>query len=412
MTAESSPQHSDIQRPILLVRVHNYNRVSFGAILGACPAPLLERFEILLWESSEPAPQALFQRPTLMLYSYMWTWLSQVRQEVEEVRALARGSAYRVTLLAGGSQASTVPEEALGIGFDAVIAGEGEHLFPAFLETWLDGRSPVGVVRAPTAEVDLNRFMGFHPIMNYLPPIEISRGCRFGCAYCVVPRLHRGTLRHRSVDQIAAIVREYFKIKPGRKRIKFLSPNSFAYGSDGYTPNVSALRDLLERLKAEGVAELNFGTFPAEVRPDFVTREVLEVVKAYVSNKTIVMGIQTGNDRHLAAMGRGHTRAQAVEAIRLLREFGFLPHVDFIIGLPGQTFDDQEELLTFMEEMVHSYSIRVHMHTFMPLPGTPWADKSAEAISRPAWERLKALSRAGVLDGWWENQIGYSRRKP
>ena len=65
-----------------------------------------------------------------------------------------------------------------------------------------------------------------------------------------------------------------------------------------------------------------------------------------------------------------------------------------------------------MEEMVHSYSIRVHMHTFMPLPGTPWSDKVAEPISRTAWERLKALSRAGVLDGWWENQIGYSRRKP
>jgi radical SAM superfamily enzyme YgiQ (UPF0313 family) len=227
--------------------------------------------------------------------------------------------------------------------------------------------------------------------------------------FCGVPRLHAGTLRHRSLTSIEAIVKEYFRIKPTRKRIKFLASNAFAYGSDGRQPNLAALKDLLEMLKRIGVPEIHLGSFPSEVRPDFVTPEVMQLVAPYLSNKTIVMGVQTGSDNMLKKMNRGHGREHSVRAIALLREFGFQPHIDFIVGNPDETEDDQFELIDFMDEMLEKYQVRIHMHTFVPLPATPWENKLQSPIHEKVKQRLRELERAGVLDGWWENHIGYFR---
>ncbi|MFZ2958920.1 MAG: TIGR04013 family B12-binding domain/radical SAM domain-containing protein [Candidatus Ozemobacteraceae bacterium] len=409
MNAESS---SPI-RPVLLVRLHNYNRVSFGALLGACSNELLAQFDVKIWESTAPLPHGLFLSPALFLYSFMFTHAQHVQDELRHLRYRAsQSSAAPSFFLAGGSQATSAPASVLAMGFDSVIAGEAENAFPAFLQAWLDGRPSRGITSIEPGQVNLDDFPGFHPLIEYLPPIEISRGCTFGCAYCAVPRLQRGTLRHRSIESIASIIRAYLHIKPHRIRIKFLCPNSFAYGSpDGRKPNLGALHALLSRLKEEGVPEISFGSFPSEVRPDFVTPEVLDVVVPFLSNRVIVMGVQSGDDKRLAAMCRGHTRDQAVTAIRLLRERGFTPHVDFIIGLPGENEFDQNALLDFMEEMIKTYAIRVHMHTFMPLPATPWADRPCEPICIPARDRLRALAARGILDGWWENQIAYGRKK-
>jgi len=407
MSADSLP----INRPLLVLRVHNYNLVSFGALLGACPEELLSRFEIVLWESNNPAPE-IYSRRSLLLYSFMMPAFEFVEAEI---RKLQNDGGYRrdmVTFIAGGAQATAASEQVLRIGFDALVAGEGETIFPKILQSWLNGEIPKGVIVQGNDWVNLNNFPGFHRITGYLPPIEISRGCTYGCCYCVVPFLYKCTLRHRSVEKIVEIALMYKQMNPKRRRVKFLASNSFAYGSsDGKTPNIKALKHLLTGLKEAGIPKISLGSFPSEVRPDFVTPEVMETVAPFLSNKSIVMGVQTVGKKMLAALNRGHDIEQAKSAIKLLRAYGFKPHVDFIIGLPGEKFDEQETLLTFMEEMVNLYAIKIHMHTFMPLPGAAWQNCFAAPISKNARTRLRALDNAGVLDGWWENQIAYSRRK-
>ncbi len=429
--------HANI--PKVIVRLHNYNQVSFGAILGACPKELLDSVKVVLWKSTAPFPVETFSGKVLLLYSYMMPHEESVKDELQTVFSAIDGTRVPKTLaggypregvppkhspwgypkegvslvtLAGGSQVSSEPEKALELGFSSVIAGDAEKAFPEFLKKWLAGESLPKITRVRPGLIDLDKFPGFHPVIGYLPPIEITRGCRFGCAYCAVPSLQKGTLRHRSVEAIASIVESYWKIKPDRKRIKFLSPNAFAYGSlDGKSPNLAAIKNLLQTLKDMGVPGIKFGAFPAEVRPDFVTRELLELITPYIFNRTIVMGIQSISDEFLRKMARGHTFEDAVRAIKLLREFGYTPHVDFIIGLPGENEKNQEDLLTFMENLVHEYSIRIHMHTFMPLPGTPWKHLVASNISSKIKKRLRKLSQNGHLDGWWENQIAYSRKR-
>ena len=87
----------------------------------------------------------------------------------------------------------------------------------------------------------------------------------------------------------------------------------------------------------------------------------MELVTPYLKNPTIVMGVQTGSDQMLKKMNRGHTRAQAINAISLLREYGFMPHVDFIVGNPDETFEEQFALVDFMEEMIDKYKIKVEL---------------------------------------------------
>ncbi|HNW33667.1 MAG TPA: TIGR04013 family B12-binding domain/radical SAM domain-containing protein [Candidatus Ozemobacteraceae bacterium] len=404
MTAEY-PSHT------LLLRTHNYNRVSFGALLGACPEETLKRIRPVLWESDAPPPPELLTGRVLLLYSFMMPHKEAVEPEVRNIRALVTENNRSIDIWAGGAEATLNTSAVETMGFDLILAGEGEETFPLLLKQWLDGGRPTGLHSSPPGRVDLDRFPGFHPLARYLPPIELSRGCIYNCAFCAVPALHRGTLRHRSVATVLEIASAYLQHATARKRIKFLASNAFAYGStDGHKPNPDALYALLSGLKRIGVPEIHLGSFPSEVRPDFVTRDILELVRPFLSNNTIVMGIQSPSDDRLRSIGRGHTIGQAVRAIELLREFHFRAHVDFIIGMPGETPAEQDELLTFMERIVHDYGVRIHMHTFMALAGARWADKVAEPITLPARDRLRALTRAGVLDGWWENQIAYSRR--
>lgn len=394
-----------MNKPYLIIRIHNYNKVSLGAILGACPVKLLGNFNLVPWVSDEPIPLEALNSRALLVYSIMLPHLQQVEKEL----SLVRQAGPKAEIIVGGSQATAAPQSIVELGFDYVVSGEGEAFFPGFLSDWLANSAKKGLHTTARGKIDLNLYPGFSELVGYLPPLEISRGCKFGCMFCGVPRLHAGTLRHRNLACIEAIVKEYFRIKPTRKRIKFLASNAFAYGSDGRKPDLAALKELLDMLKNIGVPEIHLGSFPSEVRPDFVTPEVMKLVAPYLANKTIVMGVQTGSDAMLKKMNRGHSRDDSIRAIALLREFGFQPHLDFIIGNPDESEDDQLELIDFMDEMLEKYQIRIHMHTFVPLPSTPWANKLQSPISEVAKQRLHKLERAGVLDGWWENHIGYFR---
>ena len=85
----------------------------------------------------------------------------------------------------------------------------------------------------------------YPPFARILSPIEISRGCPWGCTYCQTPRLFGSCMRHRSIPIIAKYARRH-------KDIRFTSPNSLAYGSDGRRPRLEKVEALL---KASGGAE-------------------------------------------------------------------------------------------------------------------------------------------------------------
>jgi radical SAM superfamily enzyme YgiQ (UPF0313 family) len=164
----------------------------------------------------------------IMIYSLATPQATDVYREVANSRT-------RSIFIAGGPHPSARAAEALE-HFDFVVIGEGEETLPELILA-LRGcgdvdevrgiafRNPDGIRKTdPRPHVDLDAYPPF--IENLRAPIEISRGCPYNCKYCQTPRLFGTKMRHRSAATIV-FYSNYLS------DIRFISPNAFAYGSDG-----------------------------------------------------------------------------------------------------------------------------------------------------------------------------------
>jgi len=305
------------------------------------------------------------------------------------------------TTIVGGPHATACPAEVAEYA-DYVVTGEGEYTLPRLLALLEEGREgPVpGVVTAVGGlpadhAVRLDAFPPFSVIKGY---IEISRGCPFGCAFCQTPRIFGPCMRHRSIDAIAEYARRY-------RDVRLVSPNALAYGSDGRHPRPEKVERLLSSLGGN----IYFGTFPNEVRPEFVDDRALGLITRYCSNTRVAFGIQSGSDRVLAAIGRGHTVGDGIAAVELCRDHGLTPVADLIMGFPFETPEDEEATLGLIRTVVRLGQVR--LHAFIPLPGTPLAGTVPRPASPAAGRFLGKLALAGKLTGTWvDPERRFSRR--
>jgi radical SAM superfamily enzyme YgiQ (UPF0313 family) len=178
-----------------------------------------------------------------------------------------------------------------------------------------------------------------------------------------------------------------------------------SYGTQGPEPDLAAVEALLAGVRAEigSSRRLWFGTFPSEVRPEHVTHASMALLRRYVDNRTLIIGGQSGSDAMLQHSRRGHDAATVEAAVAIALEHGFVPHVDFLFGLPGEQVADVEQTLVFMERLVDR-GARVHGHTFLPLPGTPFR-RAAPGVLAPVMRRqLQVLASRGAAYGQWEQQ--------
>jgi B12-binding domain/radical SAM domain protein len=307
------------------------------------------------------------------------------------------------TTIVGGPHATACPGEVARYA-DYVVVGEGEYTLPrllARLEAGEEGPVPGVVTRDGAIPVDhsvlLDAFPPFSVVKGY---IEISRGCPFGCAFCQTPRIFGFSMRHRSIDAIASSARRY-------RDVRLVSPNALAYGSDGRQPRLGKVAGLLSALEGK----VYFGTFPNEVRPEFVSGEALELIGRFCANTRVAFGIQSGSDRILERIGRGHTVGDGIRAVELCRDQGLTPVVDLIMGFPFESDMDEAATLDLIRWVVRSGG-RVRLHSFLPLPGTPLAGMRPNPLS-PRTERLLGkLALAGKLTGSWMNPARRFSRPP
>jgi len=352
-------------------------------------------------------------------FSLLTTMLTD-DQYLSEIIRLNKLVKDKCITIVGGPHASGDPIGSIvSLGFEYVFIGEAEYSLPRFLEAIREGEDILSVpgifLRKDDEEffftgkgkpIDINEFHPF-PYWRYLfNPIEISRGCPYGCRYCQVTYLHGNYMRHRSIERIA----DYAEImaKQGLRDIRFISPNALAYGSNSLgTVNYTAIEELLEtittRLKPKYGIRVFYGSFPSEVRPEYIDDEVARLLLKYVANREIIIGAQTGSNRLLNFIGRKHDAEVVLNAVEILHRHGFRASVDFIIGLPSETRSDLEETLNVIKKLAQM-NARIHLHTFIPLPGTPFAHAKPGRI--PAWFKKEVFKiiGAGKAYGEWLRQ--------
>jgi len=284
---------------------------------------------------------------------------------------------------------------------DYVVVGEGEYTLPrllAELEAGRDGHIP-GIAaknwyEPAQSSVRLDAYPPFSEVQGY---VEISRGCPFACGYCQTPQIFGHCMRHRSIDEITRYANQY-----GQAR--FVTPNAFAYGSDGIHPRFDKIRSLLSNLDYE----IFFGTFPSEVRPEFVCEESLAIITDYCTNTKLHFGAQSGSNTVLSRLHRGHTIADAIRAAELCHDAGITPIVDFIVGFPDETNDEQQETVAAIQEVARIG--KIHVHRFIPLPGTPLAGTRARSLLSETEKVCGDLALGGKLTGSWnEPEIRFFR---
>lgn len=347
-----------------------------------------------------------------------WSFYSpdaaRMRGELQAVKALVDDP--HVVHVAGGVHATAEPAATLHAGFDLVATGEGELPIRDLvhdLRVGGDGRSVAGMVSLDAAgelrrngrasRIALDDFPPFGPAHDRFGPIEITRGCIYACRFCQTPYFAGAAFRHRSIASVRHWVRHL--VGRGFRDFRFLSPTSLSYGTQTAEPDLAAVEALLAGVRDEIGPErrLWFGTFPSEVRPEHVTPASLALLRRFVTNRALIVGGQSGSDRVLAASERGHDSACIERAVALCGEHGFVPHVDFLLGLPGEEPADVEATLQLMDALV-ARGARVHAHTFLPLPGTPFRRAAPGAITEVVRRRLRAMASKGSLYGQWEQQ--------
>lgn len=335
---------------------------------------------------------------------------------------LRTGPDEAALLVAGGPHPSGDPAGTLRLGVDVAVVGEGEITFPALLDCFFQRQSYAQVkglwycdadgqpcFTGRQAFVDLSAFPPFAVKHKRFCPMEISRGCPHGCQYCQTTFYMGGHMRHRSLDSIAYYAELPRKL--GMRILRFITPSAFAYGSaDGRCVNLEALDQLL-RLASEmyGRANVFLGSFPSELRPEHVSPDTLELVTRYCANTNVVIGAQSGSDRMLQVLRRGHSVDDIVRAIDLTLKAGLRPNVDFIFGLPGETAQDRQATLNLIRYLT-GLGARVHSHAFMPLVGTPLADCPPGILDDEIRSLMVNLRGKNLAHGRWEQHEQQARQ--
>jgi tRNA-2-methylthio-N6-dimethylallyladenosine synthase len=213
-------------------------------------------------------------------------------------------------------------------------------------------------------------------------------GCSKYCTYCVVP-FTRGEEISRPFDDVIAEVAGL--AAQGVREVNLLGQNVNAYRGEMHDGVSADLALLIEYVAAiDGIERIRFTTsHPVEFSDSLI--EVYARVPQLVS--FLHLPVQSGSDRILAMMKRGHMAIEYKAKIRRLRQIR--PDItissDFIVGFPGETEQDFQETLRLIEEVGfdHSYSF-----IYSRRPGTPAADLPDDvplAVKQARLERLQQL---------------------
>ncbi len=380
------------------IRLQAFNCLTMPALLNQLESTDLdERLEIEIVQNIVQLQRFISdKRPGLLLYSFMTPNLPSVYKEIGWICKKKNES---LKLVAGGPHCNGDPLACLKLGFDYAITGAAEMGLVRFMEDFLQGSLPdaPAIIHFPDLD-DLDKSLPLSKFLPTSPPLEITRGCHWNCKFCQTAC--QKTI-HRSLDSVESYL-DALKEKGHHRRINFICPSASEYGAPKPSrTKLKAIETLLHFFKEEGTSHLEFGIFPSEARPNRISAEFLDLIKKYCSNRRITIGAQSGSELLLKKIRRGHTVADIEAACELTARKKLIPHVDIILGFPDETRGDRWETLSLCKKLASRYRARIHMHYFLPLAGTAFADAHPKALDYRTIDTIEEMEKDGICTGWW-----------
>lgn len=215
--------------------------------------------------------------------------------------------------------------------------------------------------------------------------LTVMEGCSKYCSFCVVPYT-RGEEVSRPLDDI--IAEAVHLAEQGVREINLLGQNVNAYRGLSFDDNIIDFATLIQYIAAiDGIDRVRFTTsHPNEFSSSLI--EVYRHIPELVDH--LHLPVQSGSDRILAAMKRGHTVLEYKSTIRKIK--AIRPNIslssDFIIGFPGETQKDFEDTMNLITEIGYDNSFSF---IYSARPGTPAADLKDLTSEQEKKHRLAVL---------------------
>ena len=179
---------------------------------------------------------------------------------------------------------------------------------------------------------------------NYHAYIKISEGCNQKCSFCAIPTF-KGKLKSRSLENIVNEVKNL--VKKGYYDFSFLSQDSSSYMRDqGISDGLINLIDEIEKIEGVRSARILY-LYPSTTSKELISR----IIASPIFHNYFDMPIQHISENMLKIMKRGSGAKKIKELLNLMRnaENSFL-RTGVIVGHPGESEEDFEELCEFLEE--------------------------------------------------------------
>lgn len=259
----------------------------------------------------------------------------------------------------------------------------------------LNGRKVVALEDSMSTKVNFPR-LRLNPVVSI---IEISSGCLSECSFCQT-KLAKGSLKSYRIGEIVRQMED--DVAANCKEIWLTSTDNGCYGLDLKTDLV----ELLEKCSnIEGEYKIRVGM----MNPMYVPRFLDRLISLYRNNdkifKFLHMPVQSGSERILRKMKRGHTAKIFLDVVKELRKK--IPEItiatDIITGFPSESESDFEETLNLIEE---SQPDVINSSRYSPRPGTV-ASKYPKLNTKIVKERSTRLHETIKKTSMSRNQMWY-----
>lgn len=276
---------------------------------------------------------------------------------------------------------SAIPTMEKVASVDFVCRGEGESTIVPFFSSLLRGDPdltvPGLVYRSggqicenprPALLTDLDQL----PLVDYsipgitLPrsgetfPIDVGRGCPFGCTYCSTKTFWGRKYRLKSPERILKEIVHYHTL---------YGVTSFAFNHDMFTMNKALVMDVCRRIQ-----NLPFAiTWRCSARLDCIDEALLDVM-AQSGLKSIFFGVETGSPVMQKKINKNLDLEKAMGMLRYAMSIGLKVTASFIYGFPQETKEDVSQTLAMIGDILDCGSADVQAHLCTFLPGTELSD--------------------------------------